>query len=376
MLRAAWKLVQRPAWASNVLQTIQDRSIKQLLDAYVSDAARHKGNRSHVQNIGYRSLQRNYTEVIILEGGKKQATLHFESHTKSTNRRRAECMMKLGKGFKELGGIVLQDKPAVIDRLLREEYLVEDAKIHWDKRVGSFHLIYTYEIPKLEDPDPAFLNKRIVACDPGIRPFQEFYSPTSGEYGELLSGKTTELMDRCKRLDKLHSMTAKHQGGRTRSRRRRQATRRRFRKKCAKERRRLTNWVQAAHYDAAKFILSKYDIVIQPKLEVARLSGKEQRNIQSRTVRAMYTWSHYRYRQRLKSASARYAGRHIIESREPGTSKTCTNCGFWHQGLQTGDKLYSCPRCRIVVDRQLAGARNNFFSEYGRAVGVGWDGVE
>jgi len=26
--------------------------------------------------------------------------------------------------------------------------------------------------------------------------------------------------------------------------------------------------------------------------------------------------------------------------------------------------------------RDVAGARNNFFSEYGKAVGVHWDGVE
>jgi hypothetical protein len=26
------------------------------------------------------------------------------------------------------------------------------------------------------------------------------------------------------------------------------------------------------------------------------------------------------------------------------------------------------------VDRQLAGARNNFFAAYGLAVGIGWDG--
>jgi len=28
----------------------------------------------------------------------------------------------------------------------------------------------------------------------------------------------------------------------------------------------------------------------------------------------------------------------------------------------------------VKVNRDVAGARNNFFSEYGRAVGVGWDG--
>ena len=88
----------------------------------------------------------------------------------------------------------------------------------------------------------------------------------------------------------------------------------------------------------------------------------------------MYTWSHYKYRQRLQSAATRYPGRYIIESREPGTSKTCTECGFWHADLKVYQKTFRCPRCELEVNRDVAGARNNFFSEYGRAVGVGWDG--
>ena len=66
---------------------------------------------------------------------------------------------------------------------------------------------------------------------------------------------------------------------------------------------------------------------------------------------------------------------HVYETTEPGTSKTCTHCGFWHANLRLGDKVYDCPRCHIQVDRQLAGARNNFFAAYGLAVGRGWDGA-
>jgi putative transposase len=108
---------------------------------------------------------------------------------------------------------------------------------------------------------------------------------------------------------------------------------------------------------------------------VKELSKKTKRKLGSPAVRKMLTWSHYADRQRLKSTAARYAGRHVIESQEPGTSKTCTNCGYWHAGLALSDRTFVCPRCHIEVDRDVAGARKNFFSEYGRAVGVGWDGA-
>lgn len=63
----------------------------------------------------------------------------------------------------------------------------------------------------------------------------------------------------------------------------------------------------------------------------------------------------------------------MITTEEPGTSKTCTHCGHWKADLGAS-KTYKCDVCNIEVDRDVAGARNNFFAAYGHAVGVGWDG--
>jgi transposase len=108
---------------------------------------------------------------------------------------------------------------------------------------------------------------------------------------------------------------------------------------------------------------------------VASLTLRSGRNLKRKTARAMLTMSHYMYRQRLQWASSRYAGRHVFETEEPGTSKTCTSCGFWHANLQLNDKTFVCPKCHLSVDRDIAGARNNFFAAYGNAVGIGWDGA-
>jgi putative transposase len=269
----------------------------------------------------------------------------------------------------------VEDKPAVIERMVAEGKPLVDGKLTWDKRLGTYHFIYTYKLTGLVDPDPKFESKRIAAADPGVHPFQAWYSPTSGEHGRLLDGETATLEQRCLALDKLRSRLDKHRGGRTRRRRQRWRTRSRLRRRFARECLRLTEWVKGAHYDCAHQLLEKHDLIIQPVFETSRLARTEKRNIQSRTARAMLTWSHYKYHQRLKSAAVRYPGRHIIDAREPGTSKTCTGCGAWNAGLRVQDKLFVCPTCGIRVDRQLAGARNNFFAAYGAAVGMGWDGV-
>ena len=188
-----------------------------------------------------------------------------------------------------------------------------------------------------------------------------------------------ELEDRCLALDALTTRIEKRKNGpdehaRPRTARQRRRTTRALKRKLAKDRRRLHGWVKNGHYAAANFMLENHDIIIQPILEVSKLVQRRTRNIQSKTVRKMYTWSHYKYRQRLKSAASRYPGRYVIESREPGTSRTCSDCGFWHADLKVHQKTFCCPRCKVTVDRDVAAARNNFFSEYGRAVGVGWDG--
>ena len=121
----------------------------------------------------------------------------------------------MGSNSKGKGGIRLQDKPHVIDRMVAEgNRLKEDAKIIFDKRTNAFHFIYTFEQPKLEEPDPGFAGKRIVANDPGVHPFQKWYSPTSGEHGELLEGFREQLEERVLKLDALQSRVDRKQQAR------------------------------------------------------------------------------------------------------------------------------------------------------------------
>ena len=57
---------------------------------------------------------------------------------------------------------------------------------------------------------------------------------------------------------------------------------------------------------------------------------------------------------------------------KPATKK---KRGTWNAGLRLGDKVFECRRCTLAIDRQLAGARNNFLAAYGMAVGLHWDGI-
>jgi transposase len=384
-IRALWAKQPKPAWCNEkhtmVNSKIQAYAIKQCVDAHRSNFA--KGTRKF--DVKFRSIRWTKTETLVIEkdsGGIKQSPLlRFEKTVPRYKRKgRDECLVFFGNNLAQTGGIRLTDSSKFIQMMLMEgNRLKENAKIHWDKRTGKFHFIYMYVQPKLADNNndtASFDTKRIVAMDPGVTPFQEFYSPHSGKFGSLLSEKGRETMiSKCKRLDNLQSRIDKRKL-RTNERRQRRsykATTRRLKRKLAKEYRRVHGWMESAHYDAANFLLKDHEIIIQPVLAVSKLIHHDSRVITGKVARSMCTWSHYKFRQRLKSAAARYPGRYVFETNEPGTSKTCTHCGFWNANLGAA-KIYHCPRCHIQVDRQLAGARNNLFSAIGQAIGMAWDG--
>ena len=389
-LRTEWRALPPPEWASEkatkVASSIQEGAIRQLVGAYSSNDAKRKKKPSHIYDVRFRSLRKTRTEVIAIDkdppdsAEKKSTLLRFEASTTPAPNGKAECLAFFGNNLKGVGGIRIMDSKRAIERLVSEgNRLSESAKIKWDKRSCSFHFIFTYIQPRSNDPDKTFSNKRVVATDPGGRVFHTWYSPTSGQFGELLSGAGGELEERCIAIDALQSRVDRRKAGpaaeaQGRSKRQRYRTTRRLRNKLARSRRNLYGWMESAHYDAANFLLRNFDVIIEPILPVSTLTQKKKRVMSYANVRKMLTWSHYKFRERLKSASTRYEGRYVIESTEPGTSKTCTNCGWWNKDIG-GDKTYICKRCNIIVDRDLAGARNNFFSEYGRAVGIGWDGA-
>ena len=378
---------EKPEWARGVSTRIVAGGVEAAVNAYKSNFAKMKANSSHTHfQVRYMSHKKTKTEVVRIQAdapsAKVSPLLRFQPVPYTNSKNRAECLAFFGNNLKSVGGIRLQDTDKVIQKLLAEgKGPKETCRIRYDKRTEAFHFLYTHEIPRLEDPDPEFEAKRVVATDPGARRFQTYYSPTSGEYGVLLVKQKDELEERCKKLDERASWLAKRaqcyssaeQRGR-RTRRQRHNTFRNRRRKLAKERVRVHEWMTRAHYDSANFLLQKYDVVISPKLETAKMVPRDGRVFGCKTARAMLTWSHGLFAQRLESASARYAGRCVItDSGEPGTSKTCTHCGHWNANLG-GSSIYHCTECGISVDRDVAGARNNFLAAIGAAMGVGWDG--
>ena len=130
-----------------------------------------------------------------------------------------------------------------------------------------------------------------------------------------------------------------------------------MRKAAARIRLKIRNLVDELHKRLAKWLCENYEVVLLPAFETSQMLRRGQRRIRSKTARAMATWSHYRFKQRLLNKAREYPWCEVVIVDEAYTSKTCGSCGCLNERLG-GSKHFHCPHCHFHTDRDVNGARN------------------
>lgn len=370
-------------WVEQVPSKVRARAVKQLVDAqHINLKERGVGN----FRLRYRSYRKDPTGTIILEKAfaRDNGPLHHfspcdRSSPSSNGTQKKHALMHMAPSCfpAQENGILIRDRHWLVDKLLDDGKLKEDGKIIWDKRTDSWYLIVLMDkdVKKKQAEDDSDA-KNIVSLDPGVRSFNTFYSP-DGTHGELLVGSTKVAMAMCKRMDKIRSSMDRLRDSHKRDLQMMKegslskkwvATYNSNRSTLAHMDHRfhlisarLRNWRTNAHYDAINFLLGRYSHILIPEFQTKRMSAKAERNISSRTVRSMFTMSHYMFRSRLMAKAELDESKLVTVIGEPGTSKTCGNCGHWNSKLGRS-KTYECPQCCIVLDRDINGARNNMMA--------------
>lgn len=219
--------------------------------------------------------------------------------------------------------------------------------------VGSASRPESFSSPNPNTPD------RVIALDPGIRSFMTGYCPGMEGVMEWGSGDRTRLFRLCCVYDGLQSRWSKENH---RKRYRMQRAGRRIQE-------RIRNLVNEVHCKLVKWLVTNFDLVLLPKFETQSMCKRTQfmcedgtvcrksRKINGKVARAMYTWSHYKFQQRLLHKTREYPHCRVVICDEDFTSKTCGRCGFVHEKLG-GNKTFKCPSCHVSLDRDVNGARN------------------
>ncbi|NJM72336.1 MAG: transposase [Scytonema sp. RU_4_4] len=124
---------------------------------------------------------------------------------------------------------------------------------------------------------------------------------------------------------------------------------------------RVRNLIDECHRKVAKWLTTEYRLIFLPTFETSQMvakTGNKKRKINSKTVRQMLKWSHFRFKQTLKFQAFK-RGCTVMDVTEEYTSKTCTKCGHVHVKLGSSKK-FKCPSCGHKLPRDWNGALGIF----------------
>lgn len=186
---------------------------------------------------------------------------------------------------------------------------------------------------------------RIVALDPGIRTFITFFSPDrAGVLGQHDFGRLVRL---CHYLDDLISRRCRSQDKKQRYRMKKAENRLRWKIKDLRD---------ELHAKVARFLVDTFDFILIPTFETSQMSKRASRKLRAKSVRAMLTWAHFTFKERLKMVAAQ-GGKLVIEVNEAYTSKTCSWSG---EIVNIGSRESIRGSDGIQMHRDVNGARGIF----------------
>lgn len=199
---------------------------------------------------------------------------------------------------------------------------------------GHWYLVVPMKI-KVKSSSPPH---DIASLDPGVRTFQTVYS--ENEVFKIQHNRDLLQSLRLK-VDHFKSLRAH-----------KKISRSSFSRRLRRIYRRAKYYIQELHYYSIN-VLRSFKRVLLPSFESQEMvQGKLHR----KTKREMLGLQHYLFQQRLKDSFSRSKSCSVTIVTEEFTSKTCGNCGVLKR-IGSAD-TYKCDSCKLVIDRDVNGARN------------------
>lgn len=269
-----------------------------------------------------------------LKQQKKQAYLnHTKFKMKFKSKKQPQQSCYIPKSAIKNSGIY----PRILKKLKYTEKLPE---IIQDSRLVMAYGKFYLTIPTQRSRSISENQGKIVAIDPGIRKFITFVS--HNQAGHLAQHDVGRIYRLCHYLDDLVSRRAKATANRKRS----------LTKAANRIREKIKNLIDELHWKVARFLVNNYDLILLPTFETSKMANKAKRKIRSKSVRAMMTFSHYKFKQRLKQKAFEY-GKLVVDVGEAYTSKTNNFTGEINENL--GGKEYIIYD-KKRIDRDINGA--------------------
>ena len=306
-------------WLLETPYEVRDAAMVDVINAYATNFAKRSKNPGHQFEIHYRSKKSAQAAIMVRGKFYKKGAFYTRFFGKEP----------------------LRSSEPLPDTVNYDCKLIQT-------RLGQYYLCIPMPLVVASE-SKARVYDRVLALDPGVRTFQTGYDPSGSliEFGKHDIGHIYRI---CHHMDNLQSRIAG-------TPKLRHSSRYRMRRAWRKMQWRVRNLVDECHKKMVSFICSNYSVVLLPAFETQQMVARARRKIRSKTARAMMTWSHYRFKQRLLFKRQEYPWCKVAICGEAYTSKTCGVCGALHHKLG-GSKTFKCPSCHVVLDRDVNGARN------------------
>jgi len=210
-----------------------------------------------------------------------------------------------------------------------------------------YYLCLNFKTKNFNRNEKEIKKESIVALDPGVRTFQTYYSEKEcGKIGHEFHKKIKPLFSK---LDKLESLV------------RYGKTKHNVKRRCTLLRTKITNKIKDLHCKAANFLTKRYKVILIPVFKTQNIAKKSDNKWLNRY---MLQLAHYKFREAIINSSVKNNST-VLVCQEPWTSKTCGNCGKISD--IGSSKIYNCPHCKKIIDRDVNGARNilvRFLTKY------------
>ena len=315
------KTPSKTSWVLETTMEIRDGAMDDLVKAFESNMAKKKINPDHHFDLSFRSKKDVQTIKVpgrCMKGGK-----FFKSFVGSS------ATLRSHEDFKDFQG---------------------EIKIQKD-RTGDLYMIVLKKVTSVERQVNSN-DLKVAALDPGVRTFNTSIDSDGGVL-EFSPGDISRIHRLCHYNDVLQSKAFDKNTYRSRSRYR-------MMKAWHRSIKRIKDLVSDVHRKSVNLLCCKCDVIFLPKFETSTMCNRAGRRISKKTARAMMTWSHFRFKELLKSKALERDGSIVVDVTEAYTSKTCSCCGIINTKLGSS-KVFKCRNCSTTMDRDVNGARNILF---------------
>ena len=248
-----------------------------------------------------------------------------------------------------------------------------DCKLQYDYLLKKYYLCVVFNTNLINKEN----RHNIVACDPGERTFNVFYSnELIGKLGDNMRIKILNWQRKIRKYQSILDKNENKDGNKIRNKKK-------LKKRIHLLYLKIKGYVNEIHKKTAHFLCNNFENILLPEFKtkpmisnkkieeeskkIKEIANKEDakkklRELQKRIKMSkeikfvLSMQSHYKFKKYLKDLSKKY-GTMVYDCTEDYTSQCCTNCGIISNIYETY-RTKTCKACNSNIDRDINGSRN------------------